>query len=67
MQKITANDGMQTARVDTAAPLKPAVLYPMYVALLTATGPGVDSAIATISRNSFFVIHFFFSTNSFIA
>ena len=30
-----------------------------------ATGPGVDSAIATMSRNSSFVTHFFSSTNSF--
>jgi hypothetical protein len=57
-------DGSTTPIVEKVDPSTPLTLYPIYVAELMAIGPGVDSAIATISRNSSFVIQPFFSTSS---
>ena len=51
--------------VPNKAPSTPATRYPTKVAELMAMGPGVDSAMAIISRISSSVIHFFFSTVSF--
>ncbi len=63
--KMMTNEGMQTPSVASAEPATPPFLYPIYVALFIAMGPGVDSASAVMSRNSSLVIQAFFSTNSF--
>ena len=63
--RIIENDGMITPSVEKSAPKKPLTLYPTKVDALTAIGPGVDSAIATISSISSLLIHFFFSAISF--
>ena len=64
MAKIMRKEGGITPSVAKSEPKKPPRLYPINVAEFIAIGPGVDSAIAITSKNSFFSIHFFFSTSS---
>ena len=52
MTVITANEGMTAPSVASSAPRKPPTRQPTKVALFIAIGPGVDSAIAMISRIS---------------
>ena len=58
-------DGTITPIVASVAPATPAMRYPTKVDALIAIGPGVDSAIATMSTISSGDTHFFFSTVSF--
>ena len=46
------NDGNITPNVATSAPKNPICEVPTNVAKLTAIGPGVDSAIPTMSMTS---------------
>ena len=46
------NEGSTTPSVETSAPIRPACEEPMNVAILTASGPGVDSDTAMKFRNS---------------
>ena len=55
--KIIKNDGKITPMVDRRAPKKPACDEPTKVAMLTASGPGVDSDTATKFKNSDSVSH----------
>ena len=49
---MMTNEGSTTPSVETSAPVKPACDEPMNVAILTASGPGVDSDTAMKFRNS---------------
>ena len=51
------NDGSKTPMEAQRAPGSPAVLEPAKVAQFSPSGPGVISAIATISATSVAVIH----------
>ena len=65
---IHTKEGNTTPKVPTKAPFKPNFLYPIQVDILIAIGPGDDSAIARISKNSDSDSQALFSTNfSFIS
>ena len=49
---MITNEGITMPRVEKNAPQNPHTLYPTKVAEFIAIGPGVDSAIARISRIS---------------
>ena len=65
MPKMMRKEGSTTPSVASSAPRKPHTRKPTKVAALTAIGPGVDSAMATISRTSSSVIQPRFSVISF--
>ena len=65
MTKIITNEGIDKPNVAKKLPQNPATRKPIYVAALTAIGPGVDSDIASMSRISLLLTHFLFSTTSF--
>ena len=50
--KMITKDGRTTPRVAAAAPARPACEEPIKVAMLTASGPGVDSDTAIKFRKS---------------
>ena len=64
MMRMMTKEGRMTPSVATSAPKKPACAEPMKVAILTASGPGVDSATAMKLRNSSSVSQAFSSTVS---
>ena len=64
MIEIIVNAGRTTPRVAHMAPAIPATLLPINVAELIAMGPGVASAIATISSISSSLVQPYLSTAS---
>ena len=60
---IIISEGSDTPSVATTAPLIPQILYPIYVAIFIAIGPGVLSATDTTFKNSSWVINLFLSIN----
>ncbi len=58
------NDGVIRPRVETRDPNTPPILYPIKVAQLTDTGPGVHSEIENISKSSSLVINLCFCVTS---
>ena len=65
MSVIITNEGRTIPRVETRAPKKPFILYPINVAQLIDTGPGVHYEIENISSISSVVMNLCFSLISF--
>ena len=64
MSRMMKNEGSTTPSVAKNAPASPPCDEPMKVAILTASGPGVDSDTAMKLKNSLSVSHPWFSTTS---
>lgn len=62
---MITNEGIHTPSVAVAAPGSTGNVITDIRCAVNSYRPGVDSAIAIMSRNSFLSIHFFFAINSF--